>query len=636
MTTLPIIIEGTVYTATVSVKTKTGLAVPLPGTIEATFRKTGDPTAFITATLANTKIASVDAVNGIIVFALPAGDLATSGDTYGTVQIKRTDTNVVHVIYDVRFIKQGQSLPSDYNGAVTIVGNAYVVTVESKVSPAIPPGSIDPTYLTPSLAGHFTDTGNPHNTTKTQVGLGSADNTSDASKPVSTAQAAALATKANTSHSHALTDIPTLTTDFRKGILAASMVPPAMLGAKALVLDFVNGGYASIDGAGISGFGAIENYPSATLTNSTGGLAVNRKKAIFSVAPNAPRYHHMPDGTPAGVLIEPSFSYLNARTQSTRAQLAIYGETVSDAATPAGETGSWLSFGVATSSVTYGYPGQISIINGTQYWISIEVIMDDGNAPVYGAGVTSGDFATYIAGNPFPSNPDTGLAGWKIDGPFQGNKYIVSTFATASVTGFQYYGILKYIGQSSRAFKTGRICVGQGRYPPSLFDNATSTPNARAGDILHFPVSQFTVDEITLFGQYVVPTDLASSQREIFNLSLDTNNQVRLIHNLSNQPYVNAIFAGVTKFDGPISANVIGQSYRFAYSLSLTNKLVKVKTTGNTLQALSMLGPTSPFVAVKLSVGSYLNGLNQINSPIALMGIVDRAWTAAEITQWVG
>jgi hypothetical protein len=38
---------------------------------------------------------------------------------------------------------------------------------------------------------HATDTANPHTVTKTQVGLGSADNTSDASKPVSTAQASA-------------------------------------------------------------------------------------------------------------------------------------------------------------------------------------------------------------------------------------------------------------------------------------------------------------------------------------------------------------------------------------------------------------------------------------------------------------
>ena len=44
---------------------------------------------------------------------------------------------------------------------------------------------------------HATDTNNPHGVTKTQVGLGNVDNTSDVNKPVSTAQATALSGKTN-------------------------------------------------------------------------------------------------------------------------------------------------------------------------------------------------------------------------------------------------------------------------------------------------------------------------------------------------------------------------------------------------------------------------------------------------------
>lgn len=43
-----------------------------------------------------------------------------------------------------------------------------------------------------SLSGHIADNNNPHSVTKAQVGLGNVDNTSDANKPVSTAQQAAL------------------------------------------------------------------------------------------------------------------------------------------------------------------------------------------------------------------------------------------------------------------------------------------------------------------------------------------------------------------------------------------------------------------------------------------------------------
>src|SRR5690606_33307901 len=42
---------------------------------------------------------------------------------------------------------------------------------------------------------------------KGDVGLGQVDNTSDANKPVSTAQAAAIAAKANASHTHAISDV---------------------------------------------------------------------------------------------------------------------------------------------------------------------------------------------------------------------------------------------------------------------------------------------------------------------------------------------------------------------------------------------------------------------------------------------
>jgi hypothetical protein len=54
-----------------------------------------------------------------------------------------------------------------------------------------------------------TFTGTVAGVTKTHVGLGNVDNTSDADKPVSTATQTALNGKANTSHTHSITDITT-------------------------------------------------------------------------------------------------------------------------------------------------------------------------------------------------------------------------------------------------------------------------------------------------------------------------------------------------------------------------------------------------------------------------------------------
>ena len=58
------------------------------------------------------------------------------------------------------------------------------------------------TILQGSVSGfdsHLTDTNNPHAVTKTQIGLGNVDNTSDANKPISTATQTALNSKADSS-----------------------------------------------------------------------------------------------------------------------------------------------------------------------------------------------------------------------------------------------------------------------------------------------------------------------------------------------------------------------------------------------------------------------------------------------------
>lgn len=54
---------------------------------------------------------------------------------------------------------------------------------------------------------HTLLTNNPHQVNKTQVGLSNVDNTSDANKPVSTATATALSGKANTVHTHVISDV---------------------------------------------------------------------------------------------------------------------------------------------------------------------------------------------------------------------------------------------------------------------------------------------------------------------------------------------------------------------------------------------------------------------------------------------
>lgn len=53
-----------------------------------------------------------------------------------------------------------------------------------------------------NIQTHIGTTGNPHGVTKSDVGLGNCDNTSDADKPISTAVSTALSGKSDTTHNH--------------------------------------------------------------------------------------------------------------------------------------------------------------------------------------------------------------------------------------------------------------------------------------------------------------------------------------------------------------------------------------------------------------------------------------------------
>lgn len=95
-----------------------------------------------------------------------------------------------------------------------------------------------------ALNTHTADTNNPHNTTKAQVGLANADNTSDVNKPVSTAQAAAIALKQSTSEKGAANGYAPLD--------GAAKVPSAYL--PSYVDDVVEvATYSALPGTGESG-----------------------------------------------------------------------------------------------------------------------------------------------------------------------------------------------------------------------------------------------------------------------------------------------------------------------------------------------------------------------------------------------
>ena len=71
--------------------------------------------------------------------------------------------------------------------------NALRTELKTYIDNQISDTGSDVTALETKVNNHIANKSNPHGVTKSQVGLGNASNTSDANKPVSTAQAAAIA-----------------------------------------------------------------------------------------------------------------------------------------------------------------------------------------------------------------------------------------------------------------------------------------------------------------------------------------------------------------------------------------------------------------------------------------------------------
>ncbi len=109
---------------------------------------------------------------------------------------------------------------------------------------------------------HSTNTANPHAVTKAQVGLGSAENTADLSKPVSTATQAALDGKATLVHTHAQTDVTGLTTSL------AAKEPSITAGTTA---QYYRGDktFQTLDKAAV-GLSSVVNVDTTARANHTG------------------------------------------------------------------------------------------------------------------------------------------------------------------------------------------------------------------------------------------------------------------------------------------------------------------------------------------------------------------------------
>jgi len=139
--------------------------------------------------MANIKISELSSHSGSNLHTsdlLPIVDLDANND--GSVADAQTKS------INIAEFKTGIFASPTFTGAVTIDS---VSPPSSTASPSLAQHLTNKTYVDLALTVHTSLTNNPHSVTKAQVGLGSVDNTTDAAKPVSTAQQTALDLKAN-------------------------------------------------------------------------------------------------------------------------------------------------------------------------------------------------------------------------------------------------------------------------------------------------------------------------------------------------------------------------------------------------------------------------------------------------------
>lgn len=116
---------------------------------------------------------------------------------------KENIDNTVVIVQQLRdetkqFRDDAEAIANLPEATETVKGVSSVATAEEATAGENDRKFITPAKLKPLLAAHSENKANPHNVTKSQIGLANVDNTSDIDKPLSSAMAEALAAKQNT------------------------------------------------------------------------------------------------------------------------------------------------------------------------------------------------------------------------------------------------------------------------------------------------------------------------------------------------------------------------------------------------------------------------------------------------------
>lgn len=432
------------------------------------------------------------------------------------------------------------------------------------------------------------------------------------------------------------------------GASALDVLPQGLRGRKALVLDLAGSAFAAFNDGAAAAMGAVPTWPSITLTNSTGGSRITRKRLLESVAADALRLTHDGLGRPMGALLEDvDTNLLLYSEQMDNAAWAKVSALVSAnaSAAPDGTTTADKLVGAAAVALSAQYVSQnvakaasalpftLSVFarkaeldrvrvlfnDNANAANSVAVIVDLNAGAIVSAATVTGTFS-----NPTAVVSDAGNGWWRVavsaltstETVLRGRIYAYDSVAT---NGDGTSGILVWGAQFEQAGAPGSYIA------------TTTTQASRAADVLSLPVAGFTADEITVAGEFTAPWPDAVT-RAAFCLKNGSDKLEMNFASGSSVPVIKLTVAGTEQFGGSAAALTPGAAYRFYVAASKADKLLRWKFEG---AAAGSVGPTSPltattaFTPAALDVGN-AGGSAQLASAIRSLAVIDRAWTAAE------
>jgi hypothetical protein len=557
---------------------------------------------FATATTANTKLSiNVTVEATVLAYNFPASDMAgLSG--YGSMELISTVANAVPVVIPPLFFDKESTPYTIEDGEKLVIYNENVVAVVSvDLAGAILEGvAVVVNVLPPGSPSSAAFVGN-------SLTLNVPNGDTGSNGVMSAAEVA-------------------------RGRQALSRIPAELLARKAMVLDFVSGGYAHLDDVAGHELRSIENIPGVVLTNPTGGRAVSRKRVFANLAVDKLFLTHGADGAAEGALFAAGVLRKSGRTQPTLAQMPVQYGSVTDVAAPQSFGGQGLRF--AAANVNTGIYHNVNAVAGQTHCLQYLVRTLDGLPPAVATVVGgAGDFSSYFDGGVAGLHPDTGAAGSKVTGPFADSVYLVQSYFTSPATAVVNVGVDRRSTQSGKPFDIIYSEVCPGRYPPPLFDNSTAIANARGNDRLQVPVSGFSFDDVVLATRFKMPMDGANTP---VIAALDDGGAVNyiLIYAQSSTEIRASVTAAGTSATVSVTGLAAGTSYTLVFMRDAVTKKIKLKVGTNAM--VEAIDTTSfPAPPARLHVGQWLGG-NHLKSTVQMLALVDRVWTPTDISKLDG